>query len=59
MTSDIEWLSDDEMRSIIDIRARRSLGISGKEFVRRRDEFIGMDLPDHPGVVELLMLTAK
>ncbi len=33
----IEWLSDDEARAIFDEQARKVVGMSGEEFLRRYD----------------------
>lgn len=57
--TEIEWLTDEEARTIFDEQARKTMGISGDEFLRRWDagelEAIA-DGPDHPAVMRLAML---
>jgi hypothetical protein len=56
---EIRFLDDEESRAFFDTQARRLLGISGEEFLRRYDagEFNGMlDDPQHRGVMKLAML---
>jgi hypothetical protein len=56
----VRWLSKQEMDSIIDQRSRKVLGISGKEFMRRIDEFSTYnEKPYVPGLMELLMLAIR
>lgn len=55
----IRWLSDEEARADFDAQARRWLGISGDEFLRRWDagEYRGVaDDADHPHVMSIAML---
>lgn len=48
-------LSRDEGLAIIDRRARRYLGISGEEFVRRWEAGYYEDEPESPGLVRTMM----
>lgn len=48
-------LSRDEGLAIVDRRARRYLGISGEEFVRRWDAGYYKDEPESPGLVRTMM----
>ncbi len=55
----VRWLSPEESRQFFDEQARKALGISGEEFLRRWDagEYDAIfDDPDHPEIVELAML---
>ena len=55
----IRFLTPDEGRAFFDEQARKLLGISGEEFLRRWDagEFDAIaDDPDHPEIMELHMI---
>ena len=55
----VRWLTDEESRALFDQEARRVMGISGEEFLRRYDagEFDAVvDDPDHREVLHLAML---
>jgi hypothetical protein len=55
----IHWLDEDEAREAFDAEARKWLGISGDEFLRRWDagEYRGIeDDADHPHVIGMAML---
>lgn len=55
----IRWLDDDEARDEFDAQARKWLGLSGDEFLRRWDagEYRGIeDDADHPHVMSMAML---
>ena len=41
----VQWLTDDEARAIFDAEARRVMGMSGAEFLRRYD---AGEFDDHP-----------
>ena len=45
-TSGIRWLSDEEAHTIFDEEARRVMGMSGEEFLRRYDAGEFDDVPD-------------
>ena len=58
-TSGIQWLTDEEARAIFDEQARKTMGMSGEEFLRRWDagEFDAIaDDRDHPEIMRLVML---
>jgi hypothetical protein len=59
-TNGIRYLSDDEAREAFDKDARRLLGISGEEFLRRYDagEYDKEDLDDRTlrGAMKMIML---
>jgi hypothetical protein len=55
----VRELSQDEGRELFDYQARKLLGISGEEFLRRWDagEYCGLaDDMDHPEIMHLAML---
>lgn len=55
----IRWLDDDEAREEFDAQARKWLGLSGDEFLRRWDagEYAGVaDDIGHPYVMSMAML---
>lgn len=59
VTSRIHWPTPDEGRDFFDVQARRLLGISGDEFLRRwdageYDELV--DDPQHPEILRLAVL---
>jgi len=57
--SQIQWLTDEEARAIFDEEARRVMGMSGEEFIRRWDagEYDAIaDDGDHPHIMHLAML---
>jgi hypothetical protein len=57
--SDIRFLEEDEGRAFFDALARRLMGMSGEEFLRRynADEFNDvLNDPEHRGVMKLVML---
>lgn len=57
--SAIQWLTDDEARRIFDEQARKLVGMSGTEFIRRWEagEFDAIaDDPGHPEIMQLVML---
>jgi hypothetical protein len=56
--SGVRWVSDQEMASIVDKRARAVLNISGPTFTkrRRRGEYKKLDTDTCPGIVELALL---
>jgi hypothetical protein len=49
-------LSPDEVRTLIDRQARRYLGISGEEFLRRWHRGEYADDSDRPGLIRLALL---
>ena len=57
-TEGVRWISRTEMESIVDKRARATLGISGAAFMkrRRRGDYVHLDADDCPGIVELALL---
>jgi len=54
----IRWISDSEMKAIVDKRARAVLNISGNTFMqnRKRGMYAKLDADDCPGIVELALL---
>jgi hypothetical protein len=57
--SDIRFLEDEESRAFFDAQARRLMGISGDDFIRRYDDGEFEDAPDDPqhhAITELVML---
>jgi hypothetical protein len=54
----IRWVSDSEMASIVDQRARAVLKVSGATFLRNRrnGKYKKLDADDCPGIVELSLL---
>lgn len=53
------WLTDDEAHAIFDAQARKTMGMSGEEFLRRYDagEFNGIqDDWENMGLIRLIML---
>lgn len=55
----IHWLNDDEARAIVDEQARKVMGMSGEEFLRRYDAGEFNDIPDdweHMDFTALVML---
>lgn len=54
----VRWVSDREMASIIDRRARAVLNVSGATFLRNRrnGKYKKLDADDCPGIVELSLL---
>lgn len=55
----IQFLTDEEGRQLFDTSARRTMGMSGEEFIRRWDagEFAEIaDDADHPEIMRLAML---
>ncbi len=57
--SGIRFLDDDESHAFFDIQARRLMGISGEELIRRYDAGEFEDAPDDPqhhAITELVML---
>ncbi len=42
----VRWLTDEEARALFDAEARRVMGISGEEFLRRYDAGDFMDVHD-------------
>jgi hypothetical protein len=57
--SGIRFLDDDESHVFFDTQARRLMGISGEDFIRRYDAGEFADAPDDPqhhGITELVML---
>jgi hypothetical protein len=58
--SGVRWLSPEEGRQYFDEQARKRLGISGEEFLRRLDagEYDGTpDDPEHWPIIELSLMT--
>lgn len=58
-TSPVRYLNDDESHELFDREARRLMGMSGPEFLRRHDagEFEAeMDGPRHRELVQMVML---
>lgn len=53
-----EWLSPEEAKALFDKVARKEMGISGPEFLRRWDagEWEGIDPDEVPGLVRLWTL---
>lgn len=56
--SGTRWMTRAEMDTLIDLRAQKMLGISGKEFINNLDagEYKHMDWDSRPGLMELFML---
>jgi hypothetical protein len=55
----IQWLTDEEARAIFDEEARKVMGMSGEEFLRRYDagEFDAvLDDSDYPALMRLVSL---
>jgi hypothetical protein len=54
----IRWITRNEMVSIVNKRAHAVLNISGREFVRNRDNgaYAKLDADQCPGIVELALL---
>lgn len=54
----IHWLSDEEAREEFDAQARKWLGLSGEEFLRRWDagEYRGLEDDDPPNVLMVASL---
>ncbi len=57
-TAGIKWVTKDEFDAIVDSRARRVLGISSKQFIRRWNKglYRKLDAGTCPGAVELALL---
>jgi hypothetical protein len=57
-TKKIRWITKEEMVSIVNKRARTVLKISGKEFIRKRDNgaYAKLDTDQCPGIIELALL---
>ena len=56
----VRWLSPKQGRRFFDEQARKRLGISGEEFLRRLDAGEYQNIPDDPEhwpIIELSMLT--
>ncbi|MBA2447932.1 MAG: hypothetical protein H0V51_07900 [Chloroflexi bacterium] len=56
---EIRWLDGEDSQALFDEQARKLVGISGKEFLRRWDagEYDGMaDDPTHPEIMRLAAL---
>ncbi|HEY7068265.1 MAG TPA: hypothetical protein VII06_42845 [Chloroflexota bacterium] len=56
----IRWLSPEKGRQFVNEQARKRLGISGEEFLRRLDAGEYQNIPDDPEhgpLIELSMLT--
>ncbi len=56
----VRFLTPEESRAFFDQEARRLLGISGEEFVRRWEagEYTEIaDDPDHPEILDLYMIS--
>ncbi|HLH23287.1 MAG TPA: hypothetical protein VK066_12245 [Chloroflexota bacterium] len=59
-TGGIRWLTPEEGRQFFDEQARKRLGISGEEFLRRLDAGEYRDIPDDPEhwpIIELSLMT--
>ncbi len=54
--SKIEYLDQEEGRVLLDEQARRCLGISGEEFLRRYDAGAYAADPDRPEILEVAFL---
>lgn len=54
----IRWITKDEMKSIVDKRARSVLKISGTSFIRNRKSgaYAKLDADMCPGIIELALL---
>lgn len=54
----IRWLDEDEAREEFDAHARKRLGLSGEEFLRRWDagEYRGLEDDDPPNVLMVASL---
>ncbi|WP_263373167.1 hypothetical protein [Granulicella aggregans] len=54
----IRWITDSEMSSIVNERARSVLNISGKTFIRNRNsgKYAKLDADQCPGIIELALL---
>ncbi len=58
---EVRFLEDDEAREFFDAQARRLMGMSGDEFIRRYDDGqfndeLDQDDPRRPGLAQLVML---
>jgi len=53
---DVKTLSRRQLMTVLDERARRYLGMSGKEFLKALEND---DLPDSPAVTHLAMLVGE
>jgi hypothetical protein len=59
--NEIRWLSPAEAKALFDAQARKLLGISGEEFLRRWDagEYDAIeDDPAHPEIMRLVLLSS-
>jgi hypothetical protein len=45
-TSGVRWLTDEEAHALFDAEARKVMGMSGEEFLRRYDAGEFDDMPD-------------
>jgi len=56
--SGVVWISHREAAEIVDDRARRVLGISGKQFIAgwKAGKYRKLDSDDCPGVIDLALL---
>jgi hypothetical protein len=57
----IKWLTKNETRKIIHARAKRVLGISGRDFVvnLRNGDYKKLDSDTCPGIIELALLAPE
>jgi len=55
----IQWITQGEMESLVDKRARAVLKVSGKTFIRnrKRGDYVKLDADKCPGIVELALLS--
>ena len=61
-TSGIQWLTDEETRAIFDAEARKVMGMSGEEFLRRYDAGDFDEVPDdweHMDFMRLVMMIPR
>ena len=56
--SGVVWITRREVDAIVDARARRVLGVSGKQFVTnwKAGKYRKLDSDDCPGVIELALM---
>ena len=52
----IQWVTLEEAREIFDEQARRLMGMSGEEFLRRWDAGEYRDIADTPGNLHIMRL---
>lgn len=53
---EVKWVTPEEGRAIFDEQARRLMGMSGEEFLRRWDAGEYRDIADSPGNLHIMRL---